>query len=686
MFQMNIMTKRGGLDNIATFEHVCDRKADLDNIPKNQITLGSLAIVLKGENDGLEVYMANSKKEWILLMGSSGSGGGGSGIDLSQDTVDVLHLVEGYTAHDSTGAPIVGQVPIRTIDDLIQSGDIITMPGGYYAAATEIKMPPTEYKNLNLIDYDGTLLHAYTTAEALKLEELPSVPEHSWAQGGTWNWTLNGIQKYLNRYPEDQIMIGACYTNKIIQANGVTSATEIDIEILNSQFTKPYLRFSIDGEATIDWGDGSSNVVTAGQYITNVYVPHQYDISEKRNFTISIIPSSLFTLSGSSICSLLGPQDYYSSSDFREIIYRNYIKEVRLGTCRLDSDAFSGCHNLKACSIGLNTVISADANNVFANTPKLKTIIIPLGAGNDKYENGWGPFFMYSNAEVISFDISSTSVNLSYLGGTHSSNNYQTYGRSLKFLTLSPYLQKCLVSLSIMPSLKQLTIPDFYPITLGSLTCISCNNLTKINLPKSVTFANYGQVKFLACPTLKKIIIPEGITTLPNYSFGSFTPYLMQATIVFPSTLTTLEESSFNGSFHGSDLFFQSSTPPTAQAALPSRYAGLHGIYVPYSEDHSILNAYKTATNWSTLKSIIFEYNSITFTIDGQTYTGMPFMSWYDWIFSEYNTNNNIKIYYETNEMLAPNATTPFKESIDGKLYKVFIDDDLKDGATYITE
>jgi hypothetical protein len=82
MFQMNIMTKRGGLDNIATFEHVCDRKADLDNIPKNQITLGSLAIVLKGENDGLEVYMANSKKEWILLMGSSGSGGG-SGIDLS---------------------------------------------------------------------------------------------------------------------------------------------------------------------------------------------------------------------------------------------------------------------------------------------------------------------------------------------------------------------------------------------------------------------------------------------------------------------------------------------------------------------------------------------------------------------------------------------------------------------------
>ena len=60
-------TKRGSLDNIITYEHICDTTADLENIDPNQINLGSVAIVLQGENNNLEAYMANSQKEWILL-------------------------------------------------------------------------------------------------------------------------------------------------------------------------------------------------------------------------------------------------------------------------------------------------------------------------------------------------------------------------------------------------------------------------------------------------------------------------------------------------------------------------------------------------------------------------------------------------------------------------------------------
>lgn len=63
-------TKRGGHDNLVTYEHVCDSTADLNNIDPQYITLGSVAIVLQGQN-GLEVYMANSSKEWISLVGSS---------------------------------------------------------------------------------------------------------------------------------------------------------------------------------------------------------------------------------------------------------------------------------------------------------------------------------------------------------------------------------------------------------------------------------------------------------------------------------------------------------------------------------------------------------------------------------------------------------------------------------------
>ncbi len=69
-----IMTKRGNQDNIITYEFVCDSTTDLQTIEPEYVTMGSVAIVIEGDS-GFEVYMANSKKEWINL----GSLGGGSG-------------------------------------------------------------------------------------------------------------------------------------------------------------------------------------------------------------------------------------------------------------------------------------------------------------------------------------------------------------------------------------------------------------------------------------------------------------------------------------------------------------------------------------------------------------------------------------------------------------------------------
>lgn len=68
----NIMSKRGQSDNIITYEHICDTAADLANIDPKYITLGSVAIVLKG-TAGLEVYMATSTKEWVNLLGVTSS-------------------------------------------------------------------------------------------------------------------------------------------------------------------------------------------------------------------------------------------------------------------------------------------------------------------------------------------------------------------------------------------------------------------------------------------------------------------------------------------------------------------------------------------------------------------------------------------------------------------------------------
>ena len=64
------MTKRGSLDNCITYEFICDTVADMNAIENEYRTMGSVAVVIEG-NAGFEVYMANSRKQWVSLVISS---------------------------------------------------------------------------------------------------------------------------------------------------------------------------------------------------------------------------------------------------------------------------------------------------------------------------------------------------------------------------------------------------------------------------------------------------------------------------------------------------------------------------------------------------------------------------------------------------------------------------------------
>lgn len=62
------MTKRGSQDNEVTNEFFCDTVDDLANIPTSQINLGSIAVIV----DGMEVFIANSNKEWLSMTPTDG--------------------------------------------------------------------------------------------------------------------------------------------------------------------------------------------------------------------------------------------------------------------------------------------------------------------------------------------------------------------------------------------------------------------------------------------------------------------------------------------------------------------------------------------------------------------------------------------------------------------------------------
>ena len=103
---MNLMTKRGSQDNAVIYEHYCDEKADLINIPEEQITLGSTAIVLRDEGNELGVYIANSNKEWVPVAMSSGGNSNENSGSNNDNTLDQLINGTITQIHNSTATSI----------------------------------------------------------------------------------------------------------------------------------------------------------------------------------------------------------------------------------------------------------------------------------------------------------------------------------------------------------------------------------------------------------------------------------------------------------------------------------------------------------------------------------------------------------------------------------------------------
>lgn len=103
----NVMIKKGGVDNIATFQHICDTVEDMSAINPKEINLGSICLVVDGD-DGIEIYIANSKKQWKLL---SSVGGDSSGDDIPAEPVTADSIDEALASDEA-------EVKIKLTDDL----------------------------------------------------------------------------------------------------------------------------------------------------------------------------------------------------------------------------------------------------------------------------------------------------------------------------------------------------------------------------------------------------------------------------------------------------------------------------------------------------------------------------------------------------------------------------------------
>ena len=150
-------------------------------------------------------------------------------------------------------------------------------------------------------------------------------------------------------------------------------------------------------------------------------------------------------------------------------------------------------------------------------------------------------------------------------------------------------------------------------------------NLRYISVPKSATI--FGIKETTTDLLLRKLTLPPQESAKPNIKLGyvrDLTHFVMPGTyntlidgtcegslikkFTIPATVTTLQTDCLIYNYFLEELHILPTTVPTMNNTRALNGLSSNAvIYVPYSEDHSILEAYQTATNWSTFASYMQE-------------------------------------------------------------------------------
>jgi len=513
---------------------------------------------------------------------------------------------------------------------LVDPDDDIEDLAGYIDNIPSTGLGDSTGRDVIFIDYDGTEVYSYSVAGAMSLRTLPKNPAHSGLVAQGWNWTLDQI-KYQIENVGGKVIVGQMYTTE-------SGATELDI-VLSEERKEPYLRFALNGSATIDWGDGSTETVTGTS--PNVPGNHFHAYVSGGAYMIKVLVTSgkaVFRTDSESQHVLTMGSDY---SDYANRVYSNTLEAVRVG-----NNTQVGPYGFYKCNY-------------------LKTITLPINAAQTR-DNNW-PTWGYDNA--FSYCTSLASITFPVSENTVLTKNAVTYCRSLQFASISYGTTSIQGSaFGSCTSLREIAIPygtekfhDYvfdscvtleeliFPNTVtsaGTAVARYCRSIKNLVLSNRVTSIN--QQSFMECQGLKTITIPSSCTKMENASFqscialeevkilndqmvspttgntfkscgallgftipngftdiqpGTFSSCVSIPSFTIPSGVTELSGNSFESCRGVKEYHLLPETPPTLESSVFPNISSDCIFYVPYSEDHSILNDYQTATNWSTYAS-----------------------------------------------------------------------------------
>lgn len=429
-----------------------------------------------------------------------------------------------------------------------------------------------EEKDVNFIDYDGTLVASKTKAEINAMTadtDLPENPTHTGLTAQGWNWTVAQLKTQLTAMPNQKVYVGQMYTTS-------SGATEIDVEMQDGRLS-PIMTIAVKGTVSIDWGDGTTpDTVTGTSLTTRNEQAHTY--ANAGRYTINVLETtgSEYSFYCSSTYLLLRK----NTTGNENRVYTNCVKAIRIGNGikSIANYAFYCCGSL--ASITLPSGVTSIGNSAFYNCYSIASITLPSGITS-----------IVSSAFNYCYSLASIAIpsGVTSIEG----NAFSNCTRLASIAIPSGVTSIGSSAFYNCYSLASITLPSDIA-SIGLNTFYYCYSLASITLPSGVT--SIGNYAFYYCYSLASITLPSGVTSIGDNTFGNC---LSLASITIPSRVTSIGKSAFGYCYGVKEYHIVPTTIPTAGTTIFNSIVSDCVIYVPSAK----LNDYKTASNWSTYAS-----------------------------------------------------------------------------------
>ena len=474
------------------------------------------------------------------------------------------------------------------------------------------------------------LAYSYTKDEFLALNAMPANPQKEGLTPQGWNWSFESAKDYVQKYGE--LDVGQVYITDDGKTRYYIEIPEITPE--NRRTVSVSCICSVSEGVTIDWGDGDTTIVDS----TESMCQHTYANTGSYIITFNVTSGTL-TLSSyaSSIYEFFRPNVFLKKicvgdhvqtikdRAFQSLEALEYIT-IPVGIENFSTaQLFNYCKSLKY--VTLPSGISAIDKYAFQSNDSLKKVIMPDGIQSI----GAGAFNGCVSLETVSFPESLTNIvknafngcsNITHLTFPSFVNSVGqsafAYCSKLKKVEFTNGVNIDAYCFSNCRELENVVLHSSSETDkiIGSYSFMHCVHLTSVVIPNGVQ--TIGASAFLECYSLKDVTLSDTLQVIDDNAFASCKS--LQSVAISHSVTGTLRETFYlcsnlltadipenvgtlMGTFNGCPLLgvvhIRSTTPPSLDTAtFPSTLQDII-IYVPYSADHSILNAYKTATGWS---------------------------------------------------------------------------------------